>query len=258
MKNLVKAVKLSQPAIKTTAAKVLYALKRDSEDLRKYGITAQMIGEFETKVNNLDATGTDTAWRKLTTIKVSDLDTAKNNLLSIIKVIGFNLNLAGESQQLRLAYALTKSLYKLMRVELQRAALDLIEKLDENRDEVLAAGVTEDQLAELQSAYDSFVSQIADKLDTHQVRKATTENRNNDFMDVYNLASRYAEIGKEHWKNLSPVKYRDYVLLTSSGDKASPPAATAQVPSAEKTTIAPTAEVATTLVGTVATKAKAS
>jgi len=273
MKNSVKAVRLSQTALKTKATKVLYALKRDASDLRKYGVTAQMIADFETKVNNLHATGPDSDWRSLLSIAVSDFDTAKIDLLKTIKVIGFNLKLNGNSQSVTYAGMQIQNMTSLDNVDLERAVSSLIQTLDTNHDEMIAAGVTDEQIAELKTADNNFVSKMAAKLNASQVRKTTTENRNKDYVEVYDLAVKYAEIGKELWKDISPAKYRDYVLLISSADKASPPVTNGQatanqnaaapatsqpIATAENTSAAKPAEAVTTVVGTVETETKAS
>jgi len=263
MKNLVKAVQLSQSALKTTVTRVLYAVKRDANDLCKYGVTTQMIADFETKVNNLYATGPDSDWRALLSIKVSDLEAARNGLVKDIRAIGFTLKLNGNSPELTYAQMQIKNMASLDKVELERAVSTLIETFDTNHDLVIAAGVTDERITELKTAYNVFVNKMAEKLDAHQIRKANTESRTNDYINVYDLALKYAEIGKEHWKNLSPAKYRDYVLLQSSADKASPPVANTQIvadkPVVKDVTtpvVTPT-ETPATVVGTVVTETKA-
>lgn len=242
---------MSQIALKNIATKVYNAVVRDAKDFSIYGITDKQIGDFKTAIDNLKLTGPDSDWLSKVKIAVQNVNNSKDSMLKLIKTICLILKWFYGSQPSTFAQYQIMNISSLTNDELERSVYTLLNTLTTNYNDVCSAGIKPEQISELTEAYGDFVAKVNIRNAAIMERKANTEARNNAHVNVYETTVRFAEIGKEHWKDVSDQKYQDYVLFDTTSAKTSPP-----TPTNVETPVAETAPTGSTVAATVPAETK--
>ena len=102
--------------------------------------------------------------------------------------------------------------------------------LESHLAELAREGVTAALLTEYEELIAAFEAQRSVVSDLGIKRKDKTTERIDIGNDLYELVSRYCDIGKRIWKGVNPAKYNEYVIYGHSGGIIKPPVGLAYRP----------------------------
>ncbi len=196
---------------------ILSCAKRDIEKLKPYGITLELLTNFEQKLavlNQVTTYGLDTASRKHLTLQRNNL---RNELIKMVKMLQKQLFFAFESGTNGYDVLFSKNLSKVSLDQFANSMLEFVEILKQNAEDLVQYQVTGEKIAQVEALTSEFmVSYEALSGVKHTFKEASAE-RSDNRKEINRFLQYIASIGKTYWQlQGNPVLSAEYRISRPS------------------------------------------
>ena len=198
-------------------------MTRDSVEFSEYLVTAANITALNALATQLNDLPNDDYVLQEYSAAVEQKNAIYETVISLAKKLAIRIELhwGKKSSQYR-NFNITK-LVELNENEFYAQAGLLSKFVEENLTALAKEGVTEAMITEYDAAITSFKAQRSIVSDLSMNRKDSTTARITLGNELYDLVSKYCEIGKRIWVGVNPTRYDEYVIYTPSAGGLKPP-----------------------------------
>ena len=203
---------LSDSELALFTSNLVIFMTRDTAEFAARGVDAAAITALETKGNEFEAFPTDPEYKSLVTIATEDKNASRAQLEVDIRNISDRAMLkwgvdSGRYKRFDVIY-----LTKLSDKDFLFAARRVVRIGTIYLADLTTEGLTQAILDALTALAQTFEDNLNDLRDAVAERDEKTEERVELGNEVYDLVSKYCDMGKVIWKETSEAKYNDYVI----------------------------------------------
>ena len=214
---------LSDSELALFTSNLVVFMTRDTAEFAARGVVAADITALEAKGNEFEAFPTDAEYQGLVTIATEDKDADRAQLEVDIRNITDRAMLKWGAKSGRYKRFEVKNLTNFGDKDLLFAARRVVRIGTIYLADLAAEGLTQAMLDALTALAQDFEDKLNDLRDAIAERDEKTEERITLGNELYALVSKYCEIGKVIWKEVSEAKYNDYVIYKTSHSGLSKP-----------------------------------
>ncbi len=196
-------------------------IMRDITEFENYGISADDISAFRTKVEELENMRIDEDYRGLVMEATQNKDAMAKPIKSSVREIAFYIKQTYGIKSGAYARLNIGNIGKLSDSKLSRTAKSfcrVVRSMELPLTDAISA-----KLLELESINEQFTVLIDEKDKRIEERDLATLNRVILSNEIYNKFSHYSQLGQVIWAEHNGAKYNDYVIYGSSKKKDSSP-----------------------------------
>jgi hypothetical protein len=212
IKPLIRDYSLMDSELALYASDLVTFMTRDATEFAARGVNAGAITALGDKTDEFEAFPTDSEYKGLVTIATEDKDADRLQLFVDIRNITDRALIKWGENSGRYSRFDVKNLTKLSDKDLLFAARRVVRVGTIYLVDLTAEGLTQLMLTNLTILAQSFENNLNSLRDAISIRDEKTEERIILGNELYTLVSKYCEIGKVIWKEISEAKYNDYVI----------------------------------------------
>jgi len=193
--------------------------ERDADILIEYGINEGKRTTLKNKTQELKDMPTDEELLSLSVLLTQEKnDYAEKVKEGIRKIMVRVKNVYGDKSPQYKRFG-TKGLDKMSDNDICRCAKRVVRTATEYLDVLADKGLTQEEIAELESNNQVFDDKIDEKDNAVRERDIATENRIHTANELYALICEIFDYGKNHWYSRGEAKYNDYIIYDHASKK---------------------------------------
>ncbi len=223
IKPLNRDYNLSDAELVLFASDLVTFMTRDSAEFAARGVDAAAITALGVKEDQFEAFPTDPEYKALVTIAVENKDADRSQLLVEIRGVTDRAMIKWGAESGRYKRFDVKDLAGMSDKDLHFAARRVVRIGTIYLADLTAEGLTQAMLDSLSALAQSFEDNLNALSDAIAERDEKTEERITLGNELYELVTKYCEIGKVIWKDTSEAKYNDYIIYPTSHTGLSKP-----------------------------------
>ncbi len=200
----------------TECKSIISFAKRDSEQLQTVGITAELIAELETSLENLIANVSNAVLAANKKIITAQRDEARLDVLDFIKILRKQLSLVFSEGTKAYDSLFGKRLTGIEFEKFIELSNDIMEVLKQNAQLVSNSGVSALQLTTFEGLVNNMVELHSKANRTKKAFSNDTEVRSDVRKQAYQQAIYIADIARAYWKRKSPATANNYTIRKRS------------------------------------------
>jgi len=191
-------------------------MTRDLVELASYSITNIVIENFEDLINDFQDLPNDEILRADLSYAVEQRDAKKNTVLNIMRSISFRAKAVFGENTSKYRAMTPGNISQMPESNLLIAANQVHFAATESLAELASEGVTAQYLADFKTAIEAYETAINNVNIKKVARDTGSETKILKGNELYALVVKYCDYGKLIWDGVSPAKYNDYIIYTST------------------------------------------
>lgn len=196
--------------------KISHAIKNNLDDLQSYGITQQLLDEFNAVLEDFSKTQPGAIARYDTTTAREDKDKVKFSLLEQIKEMSIRFILLWGSDSLEYKELGIKYLSPQQEEKIIITAKNLSKAVADNFAALANLGLTQEIADRFNETIQSFENKIQELSRAKLSQKKQTEIKTEKANELYKLIKKYSQIGKTYFRNKSYASYKLFLIFSYS------------------------------------------
>ncbi|HPO61624.1 MAG TPA: hypothetical protein PK762_00900, partial [Candidatus Kapabacteria bacterium] len=198
-------------------------LTRDLADLTEFGITAAKISALKALGDAFEVTQTDDYYRGEKRVSTEEKTAKEEVVMDYMRKMGMRAALKWGVKSSKYARLGIEGLAKFKEDKLLLKARDIHTFLTENLADLADVGLTQAMLDDFATANNDLEGARNAQLNAIENRDLSTSTREIKGNEIYELVSKYCEIGKKLYFNSNPAKYNDYIIYQKEAGGLSVP-----------------------------------
>jgi hypothetical protein len=191
-------------------------MTRDLSELTTYSITNLVIDAFQDIIDEFQALPNDELLRADLSYAVEQRETSRNAVLNMMRSISFRAKAVFGENSAKYRAMSPGNLSQMPDFNLLPAAKQVHTAASSSVAQLTPEGVTTLYLTDFDDAIEAYENAINEVNDRKVARDTGTEAKISKGNELYALVVKYCDYGKLAWDGVSPAKYNDYVIYTST------------------------------------------
>ena len=193
---------------------------RDEDEFEGYGVSSSLISDFEDSINDFTNLPTDSELSSNVVIATEEKYSAAQNLRIMLRSFTTRAKITFGENSGKYSKFTVKELSKISDNDLMAFGEKVIRSSEEYLSDLSSAGVTTDLIDELRNLLSIFKEKKENQENEVMNRDDATNNRTKKANELYNLLSKYCDIGKTIWYEVNEAKYNDYIIYRDGGSSS--------------------------------------
>lgn len=191
-------------------------MTRDIAELGTYSITNLVIDAFQVTIDDFQALPNDELLRADLSYAVEQREICRNAVLNIMRSISFRAKAVFGENSAKYRAMSPGNISQMPDANLLPAAKQVHTAAAGSVAQLTQEGVTAVYLTDFDDAIEAYESAINEVNDRKVARDTGTEAKILKGNELYALVVKYCDYGKLAWDGVSPAKYNDYIIYSSS------------------------------------------
>lgn len=208
--------RLSDVDLSDLGMRMSHAIKNNLDELQSYGITQQLLDEFDDVLKEFTKTQPGSIARYDTTTAREERDEVKFSLLEQVKDMSIRFIMLWGSDSLEYKELGIKYISPQKEEKIIITAKNLSKAVADNFAALANLGLTQEIADRFNETIESFEKKIQELSRARLSQKKQTLIKTEKANELYKLIAKYSKIGKTYFLNKNSASYKNFVILNYS------------------------------------------